>query len=102
VASSRFRKAAAVGVAAAIGGLSFGASAFAAGSGPAAHPAGASASAAVRPAAQPGAAVVRHTAPKVVRQPIGHGRVDGLNWSSRLPKAITELTSLLTPGNTRR
>jgi hypothetical protein len=92
VASSRIRKAAAAGAAAvAIGGISFGASAFAAGSGPAAHPAGAPASAAVRPAApvvrpaaQPAAPVARHTAPKVVRQLIRQGRVDGLDWSVTL------------------
>ncbi|WP_225849641.1 hypothetical protein [Streptomyces sp. HPF1205] len=86
MALSRMRKAAAAGAAvAAIGGLSFGAHAFAAGpaSGAGAATGTTPGSAVVRHTAVP-APAVRHTTPAVVTQPIAHGRVDGLAWSVTL------------------
>ncbi|MEV6010444.1 hypothetical protein AB0M29_26960 [Streptomyces sp. NPDC051976] len=89
---NRVRKIVVTGAAvAAIGGISFGASAFASTSG-ASHPATAPAAAPGRPAGAPaphvadhlGKAAVRATAPAVVSQLIGHGTVDGTPWSVTL------------------
>ncbi|MGW2716281.1 hypothetical protein [Streptomyces sp. NPDC001492] len=75
---------------AALGGISFGASASEAASGPAAHPASAPASVvAKRPAS------AHRQVPQVVTQVIGSGRVDGHRWSvalefhRTLPKGYT-------------
>ncbi|HEY3478659.1 MAG TPA: hypothetical protein VGL02_07135 [Streptomyces sp.] len=89
--SNRVRKVVVTGAAvAAIGGISFGASAFASTSG-AAHPAKAPAAAPLRQAAGSAPRVadhlgtpVRDTAPAVVSQLIGHGTVDGTPWSVTL------------------
>lgn len=73
-------------VAAVVGGVSFGASAFAEG-GTAAHNAPAqkakpaAAKPAVKPGAEPGAQSAKDTAPEVVRQLIAKGTVDGQKWS---------------------
>lgn len=75
---------------AALGGVSFGASASEAASGPAVHPASAPASVVAKRSAS-----AHRQAPKVVRQVIGKGRVDGHRWSvalefhRTLPKGYT-------------
>lgn len=75
-----------VGVAAAavvaIGGASFGATAFAAGGQQDGHRAGAAVAA--QPAGKPAAAKAAHAAPRRVSQLIGKGVVDGLAWSVTL------------------
>ncbi|MFF4356402.1 hypothetical protein [Streptomyces sp. NPDC001604] len=91
MALSFARKAALATVAvAALGGISFGASASEAASGPAVHPASAPASVVAK---QPASA--HRQVPQVVTQVIGSGRVDGHRWSvalefhRTLPKGYT-------------
>ncbi|MET7286209.1 hypothetical protein [Streptomyces sp. NPDC005573] len=104
MALSLARKAALATVAiAALGGVSFGASASEAASGPAAHPASSAPAAASAPAsvaaARPASVHRAHRqvpqTPQVVTQVIGKGRVDGHRWSvalefhRTLPKGYT-------------
>ncbi|MFI8238403.1 hypothetical protein ACIF83_14240 [Streptomyces sp. NPDC085866] len=91
MALSFARKAAMAAVAvAALGGVSFGASASEAASSPAAHPASAPASAVAKRSAS-----AHRQVPQVVTQVIGRGRVDGHRWSvalefhRTLPKGYT-------------
>ncbi|SHN09042.1 hypothetical protein [Actinacidiphila paucisporea] len=82
------RKVGAAGAAvAAVGGISFGASAFASGPGPSGHHTAAPAAAPVahKPAAPVGhKAAAKAAAPTVVRQLIGKGEVHGTAWSVTL------------------
>jgi hypothetical protein len=109
VVRNRIRKVMVTGAAvAAIGGISFGASAFASTSGsarPAKAPAAAPVQQAGTPAPRP-AVATRDMAPKVVAQLIGHGTVDGTPWSvtlefhATLPEGFK--TGALPPGMSKQ